>query len=281
MDDHATPDKLDLTVYCARAGDHNVLGMSGAVSIGRALSKRLGMPVHTIGHPEHILNAGWETELAAAMPTLSELAEHLDKVLAQGKVPVLALSRCAASLATLPVVMRHRPDTCVVWLDAHPDLNVPETTASGYLGGMALAGPSGLWDSGLGNGLPLANIVLVGARNLDPPEQALVDAEKVHLVPPGSNYLAELRDAIDGRPVYVHLDCDVLEPGILPTDYRVPGGFTLAELHAICEVLSKNALTGLEIAEFENAWSLDGDPVSPKPLLDALEPLVSRLGSAA
>ncbi|WP_444847916.1 arginase family protein [Duganella caerulea] len=47
-----------------------------------------------------------------------------------------ASSRCAASLATLPVVARHRPDACVVWFDAHADLNTPSTTDSGYLGGM-------------------------------------------------------------------------------------------------------------------------------------------------
>lgn len=274
----ARANPISLTVYCAQAGDHNALAMAGAKSMGAALSSRLGIPVKTIGKPGSALNADWKTELGAAMPALSVLARHLDNMFRQRQMPVSALSRCAAALATLPVVMRHRPDACVVWFDAHGDLNTPLTSISGYLGGMALAGPAGLWDSGLGNGLPLANIVLVGARDLDPAEQALVDAGMVKMVPPQGDHLAQLRTALGGRPAYLHLDCDVLEPGIVPTDYRVPGGFTLAELGKLCRVLAEIEIIGIEIAEFENAWSGNGTPASPAPLLDALEPLIARLG---
>jgi arginase family enzyme len=272
--------RLGLTVYCATAGDHNHLAMAGAVSIGSALSKQLGIAAEIIGPPGHVLNAGWEQELKAAMPALSKLAVRLDGLFSRRLAPISALSRCAASLATLPCLMRHRPDACVVWLDAHADLNTPETTPSGYLGGMALSGPAGLWDSGLGNGLPLSSILLVGARDLDPAEQMLVATGMLKRIPPGSGSLARLRSAIAKRPLYIHLDCDVLEPGIVPTDYRVPGGLTLAQLHALCEVLAENELAGVEIAEFENAWGEGEMPVSPSPLLDALDPLLSRLGVA-
>ncbi len=244
--------------------------------MGKALSERLAIFAATIGKPDLALNADWETELATAKPALLALANHLDGLFKNGCVSISALSRCAVSLSTLPVLMRHRPDACVVWLDAHADLNTPQTTLSNYLGGMSLAGPAGLWDSGLGNGLPLANIVLVGTRDLDPPEQVLVDSGAVRLVPVGNDMLTQLRSAIAGRPVYIHLDCDVLEPGIVPTNYRVPGGYSLSELHAACEVLAEAELIGLEIAEFEYAWP-DGTPVSPDALLDALEPVISRL----
>lgn len=207
-----------------------------------------------------------------------ELALHLEGLFSHKLTPLLALSRCAASLSTLPVVMRHRPDACVVWFDAHGDLNTPFTSPTGYLGGMALAGPAGLWDSGFGNGLPLASIILVGVRDLDPAEQALVEAGMLELVPPGGDCLAQLRTALDGRPAYVHLDCDVLEPGIVPTDYRVPGGFTLAELGDLCRVLAEVEIVGIEIAEFESDWAENGLPASPAAMLDALEPAIARLG---
>jgi arginase family enzyme len=244
-----------------------------------ALARRLGIPVTTIGKPATATNAGWASELSAAMPSLLEYSVHLEGLFRDRLVPLSALSRCAVALGSLPVLMRYRPDACVVWFDAHPDLNTPETTTSGYLGGMALAGPAGLWDSGLGNGLPLENIILVGARDLDPAEQVLAESGKVSLIPPKGDYLGRLRTAIAARPVYIHLDCDVLEPGIVPTDYRVPGGFTLAELHAICGLLAENELVGLEIAEFENAWTEGGAPVPPDALLDALDPVISRLGA--
>ena len=40
------------------------------------------------------------------------------------------------------------PDVRIVWLDAHGDFNTPETSASGYLGGMCLAAACGRWDAG-------------------------------------------------------------------------------------------------------------------------------------
>lgn len=90
--------------------------------------------------------------------------------------------------------------------------------------------------------------------------------------------LSQLRRAIAGRPVYIHLDCDVLEPGIVPTDYRVPDGLTLDQLHAICQVLAKEQLVGMEIAEFENAWSESGGTATPDALIEALGPVFASLG---
>jgi hypothetical protein len=180
--------------------------------------------------------------LAAAFDDMGALAKRLDQVFQLGQVPVTALTRCAAAIATLPVVVRHNPEACVVWFDAHADLNTPQTSSTGYLGGMALSGPAGLWRSGLGAGLSVNNIVLVGARDMDPCELALVESGRVKLVPPGvASWQDALAEAVDGRPVYVHLDCDVLEPGIVPTEYRVPGGLSLDDLRGACAALAQMA----------------------------------------
>ena len=266
-----------LTVFQGRAGDHNALGIPGAAALGGQLSERLGLAPVVIGTPEPPLNAGWKRELAEALPALAAVARRFDALLAAGAVPVTASSRCAVSLATLPPVARHRPGTCVVWFDAHPDLNTPATSTTGYLGGLSLSGPAGLWDSGLGSGLGLGDIVLVGARDLDPSERALVDAGAVRLVAPGPDLERRLREAVARRPVYVHLDCDVLEPGIVPTDYRHEGGLSLAELLGTCEVLAVSEVIGLEIAEFEIAWEPGGAPVSPSPVLEAVHPLLQKI----
>jgi arginase family enzyme len=84
----------------------------------------------------------------------------------------------------------------------------------------------------------------------------------------------DLDAAVGDRPVYFHLDCDVLEPGLVPTDYRVPNGLTFAELAAVASRLANNSVVGVEVAEFEGAWAETGDPGNPQPLLDALSPLV-------
>lgn len=269
--------QVGLTIFCGRAGDHNDRAMHGAQSVGEILSDRLGIPATTIGKPEPALNTGWRIELDAAMPMLRSLAAHLDSLLENGSVPLIAMNRCAAAMATLPVVVRHFPEACVVWIDAHADLNTPETSTSGYLGGMPLAAAAGLWDSGLGNGLALQNIILVGARDLDPDEKALINSGKIRYLLPGDSMAEQLRKAIAGKQIYVHLDCDVLEPGIVPTNYQVPGGLTLENLHTVCTLLAENEIIGLEIAEFENAWPEDAEAVSPSALLDALAPLTTRL----
>lgn len=276
---HTLAHDIALTIYCARTGDHNARAMTGALSLGQALSTRLGLAPTIIGQPVAPLYKGWQHDLSDAMPALAALAAHLDKSLELGQAPLLVLNRCAAALATLPALVRHRPDACVVWFDAHGDLNTPETTPSGYLGGMALAGPAGLWETGLGSGLPLANIILVGARDLDPAEQALVDNGQISLIAADRDSPHKLRAALAGRAAYVHLDCDVLEPGSVPTDYRVPGGFPLNEFYALCQVLAEGEIIGLEIAEFEDTWADGNMPVSPNALLDALEPAITRLAA--
>jgi arginase len=263
------------TVFQGRAGDHNDLAIPGARALGEGIARRTGIEPIVIGTPEPSLSAGWLEELKAAFPTLKQVQSRFEDVLTSGAVSIAATSRCAVSLATLPVVAKHHPSVCMVWFDAHADLNTPDVTTTGYLGGLAFAAPAGLWDSGLGAGLGLDQIVLVGQRDLDPFEQDLIDRHGIPLIKPGSDLTAQLRAAIAGRPVYVHLDCDVLNPGIVPTDYVHDDGLSLDDLRACCEVIAEHAFVGIEIAEFQNAWEPGGDPVSPDPLLDALGPLLA------
>lgn len=137
----------------------------------------------------------------------------------------------------------------MVWFDAHADLNTPENTTTGYLGGLALSASLGWWDSGLGGGLDPQNIVLGGTRDLDPAEQEIVDAGMIALAA-GPEMLSELDRLIADRPIYFHLDCDVLDPGIMPTDYSVPGGLTLDDLSRVAARLARNRIVGVEIGEF-------------------------------
>jgi len=267
--------RTEYTVFQGRAGDHNDLAMPGAKAIGEELQRRTGISPTVIGTPEPATNGGWREELDAALPSLKKLQSRFEDVLAAGAVSIAATSRCAVSLATLPAVAKHRPGACIVWFDAHGDLNPPEASPTGYLGGLALAGPLGLWTSGLGAGLGLDQVVLVGQRDLDPYELDLIAKHGIPHIKPGADLVNDLRTAIAGRPVYVHFDCDVLEPGIVPTDYQCEGGLSLEDVRACCEVIAEQDFVGIEIAEFQNAWDADGPPVSPGALLDALQPVLA------
>ncbi|PRW63686.1 arginase family protein [Actinopolyspora mortivallis] len=272
-----------LTVFRGRAGDRNERGMLGARVLGSELARHTGQNSVLIGQSRPVLNTSWETELAAASPELRRLACRYEELLDAGLTPVTAMNRCAAALATLPVLVRHRPDVRVVWLDAHPDLNTPATSATGYLGGMALAGATGMWDSGLGAGLPADNVVLGGVRDPDPPEQRLLDDGVVATVPVGPDMPGRLEELLADHPVYLHLDCDVLEPGILSTEQRVPGGMTLDQLEAVAELLADREPVGLEVAEFQVAEPGSSSTVEASSgaaeLVEALSPLLRELGA--
>ena len=127
-------------------------------------------------------------------------------------------------MTTLPTVLRHVPEARIVWLDAHGDFNTPETTPSGFLGGMCLAAACGRWDAGLGDyaAVDPARVVMTGVRDLD-------GGERVELERAGVGTRAARRGspgALEGDAVYVHLDLDVLDPSVFPAQFPAPGGLS-------------------------------------------------------
>lgn len=272
-----TASRAALTRVAATAGDRNAGGTAGAALLAAALERRLGVPATTVGTARPPLGGSWQEELAAARADLEAVQARFRAVLAAGAAPVTALNRCAVALATLPAVARARPDAVVVWFDGHGDLHTPATTETGYLGGLALAGPLGLWDSGLGSGLATGHAVLAGSRDLDAAELRLLASSDLVLVPPGPAVADELAAAVAGRPVYVHVDCDVLEPGTVPTEYDVPGGLTLADLRACCARLAAGEVVGIEVGEVESRTGAE----DLTPLLDALGPVLDAAGRPA
>ncbi|HMA50667.1 MAG TPA: arginase family protein, partial [Magnetospirillaceae bacterium] len=201
---------LALTLFAGRAGDRNDRAIPGAKKVAEALSAATGLPLGTVGTPQPPLAAGWEIELEAARPGLLELQRRLAAHFAAGARPLTAMGRCASGLGTLPAVAAAHPEAAIVWFDAHGDCNAPRFTTSGYLGGMILTGAAGRWETGLGAGLDLAQMVLVGARDLDPCEKDLIESGTIQLVEAGPGLAERLRGAVAGRKAYVHLDCDVL-----------------------------------------------------------------------
>ena len=107
----------------------------------------------------------------------------------------------------------------VIWLDAHGDLNTPESSPSGNEWGMPLRM---LIDGGA---VDAADVALWGARNLDPPEVEFVAATGIHADP--AAVLARVSE------VYVALDCDVLAPAALVVFMPEPGGPALAEVEQL------------------------------------------------
>ena len=233
---------------------YTAAGMHGASLLARAAADRLQAPLREIGCAEPAVDLGWRESLAKAAPYLRDVAGQVDDLMRHRRLPFIFANRCGASLATIAAMLRHRPDAKIVWCDAHGDFNTPETTVTGYLGGMVLTALCGLWDFGFGAGLSPERIILVGTRDLDAGERKLIAAHGVKVVAAENGSIAADRviEAVGGAPVWLHIDTDVVDPLDLPAEYRVAQGLRPMALRALLRDLVRTSeLVGFELTEFE------------------------------
>jgi arginase len=171
-----------------------------------------------------------EDALAAGLPDVRAAVASADGP------PLVLLGECTLAPAVVAGLRDSHPGLVVVWVDAHGDLNTPETTPSGFLGGMPFAILLG-WckhrlraAAGLEPALPENRAALVGARDLDPGERDAIAASRLVVADDVAGALAGLpADA----PIHVHLDGDVLDPEDSPgVDFPAPGGWRSAHLDA-------------------------------------------------
>jgi arginase len=190
---------------------------------------------------------------------------------------------CSIALTTLPVALRHRPDAKVLWLDAHGDYNTPATTQSGFLGGMCLGGACGEWEHGLADAIPPEGVVLAGVRDLDDGERELLEGSAATVI--GASVvetLVAVKNALDGSPVYVHLDLDVLDPEEFPAQFPAPGGLSSDKLYDLMEALAYDSeLVGLEVTAFEAPQDDDELADAAETAMRVLDPLLDRIAFLA
>ena len=173
----------------------------------------------------------------------------------------------------------------LIFIDAHGDFNIPETTLSGMLGGMPVAIAAGhalhnvRKTTGLAEPLPMSNIVWGGVRDLDPLEadrftQYEVQQFSVQDVRELSANLKKQMDDLADRVdvVYVHIDMDVLDPAEVPGhDLTVADGPSSKDLAAAMTLMFENPKTvALGIASTPS-FNLDPDGVSRQAALNLIE----------
>lgn len=266
---------FELIASRGRLGDRSARTIEGAGQTARALEDRYGLTARYVGVSKPPVDDDWRLSLAEAEPTLRELAAALEDSFQRAPLTVLAANTCSASLATLPVVARHFPDVVVLWIDAHGDFNTPETTRSGYLGGMVLAAACGVWDSGHGSGVDPARTLVIGARDVDADEQALLEAHAVRLVSPTEVDFGSVVSAIGDAPVWIHIDWDAMEPGYVPADYKVAGGLLPHQLQDLFSAIPPGRVRGLELAEFHPGQDDHKNQLAIATVLDIISPLLS------
>lgn len=272
---------IDLIVTQGRVADREARLIEGAARVARALEQRYPVTGRAVGEPAPAADDDWTVSLPQARETLVGLGQAVTASLTGGRLPVLVSNTCSASLATLPVVARERPQAVVLYIDGHGDFNTPETTDTGYLGGMVLSGACGLWDSGHGAGLRTEQAILVGSRDIDEPERELLHKHGVRVIPPKEATAENILDAVGGAPVWVHIDWDVLEPGYVPADYKVPDGMLPTQIRALFEAIPPAQLVGVEVAEFNAPEDEEISAHAVSVILDMIAPVFETAAAHA
>ena len=253
-----------------RTSDRTEGSSRGAKALARLVATQTGGEARMVGSFGEAGARDWSDDLRDSRGCILEAGGQVQDALLDGRMPLLFASDCSICLTTLPVALRERPDAKVLWLDAHGDFNSPDTTPSGFLGGMCLAGACGVWDAGLGETIDSARVVVCGARDIDPGEQKLLEESGVTMVAASEAAIAQVRIALDGSPVYIHLDVDVLDPDEMPAQFPAPGGFDPQTLRDLLEaVMDDCELVGAEVTALEEP---DYAPLA----LEILEPLLEE-----
>jgi arginase len=144
--------------------------------------------------------------------------------------PLVLGGCCCSHIGAVEALAARHGRIALLWLDAHGDLNTPDTSPSGNEWGMPLRM---LLDSGA---VAATDVALVGARNLDPPEKDFIGASGLHT---GEGAVERALEGA-GR-VYVALDVDSLDDGEVASFMPEPGGLSVAEVERLFEDVARSA----------------------------------------
>jgi arginase len=203
--------------------------------------------------------------------TCTRIAEAVVKTLEEGMIPLVLggdHSLAAGSISGVAEFYRRKGQKIgVVWIDAHSDINTPETSLSGNVHGMPLAALLGLGPEPLGNifgyapKIPAENTVLVGVRDIDAAERENLrraGVAKVYTMRDiderGMRTVMEEALAVAGKGTagyHVSLDMDWIDPEDAPgVGTPVRGGATYREAHLAMEILADHGrLLSFEMVE--------------------------------
>ena len=267
---------VSLVLLRCRTSDRTPGAGRGAETLAPLVGKALGVEPRVIGSPGDPRANGYEHDLRDSRGCLLEAGGQVDDALSGGNVPLLLAGDCSICLTTLPAALRHHPEARVLWLDAHGDYNTPDTTVSGFLGGMCLAGACGEWDAGLAEPVPPDRVVLAGVRDLDDGERALLEESPATVIGASTvETLVAVKNALDGAPVFVHLDLDVLDPEHFPAQFPAPGGLHPDKLYDLLDSVTEDCeLVGLEVTAFEAPEDEKARVAAAETAMHVLQPLL-------
>jgi arginase len=269
-------------------------------SLGPAAARLVGLAETLAGLGHQVVDRG---DIAPApsqfRPSrdISHLGNHAEAVsqwveaihdetlaaLADGQRPLLIGGDHSVSMGSVSAVARHVAEegkrVAVLWIDAHPDFNTPQSSPSGNMHGMSLAFLTGnedlarlMHEREFPAILP-TDVSVIGARSIDREEKEAIASAGVRchdmraVDEHGIRYLVQdVLGSIDPVTTHLHVsfDLDVVDPALAPgVGTPVPGGLNYRETHHIMELLHDSGLVGsLDVVELNPMRDIQGQTAS-------------------
>ncbi|MBR4745428.1 MAG: arginase family protein [Clostridia bacterium] len=191
-----------------------------------------------------------------------QLCLYLSKCIKDGVTPFIVGGDHSIGVGVTAYNLKkyRREDLLVVWIDAHTDINTPESSLSHYYHGMPNAISMGLCDKSLSpiqneEVLPGNHLAIIGARSIDEGEKIIIKNHSVNCISALDvrkngieKYIQELKEKTHCKYVQISFDVDGLDPSELTaTGYNIPNGLTRDEVKLIIKTLLDN----FELASFD------------------------------
>ncbi len=179
-----------------------------------------------------------------------------------GFIPLTIGGDHSIALGTISASLSRYKDLNVLWIDAHPDINTPETTLSGNVHGMVTSSLMGYGDNKMlssitDNKLKPKNLYFLGIKDIDDAEIKIIKELNIYSLSINDILLKGFGNAVSGlltkfndKPVHVSLDLDSIDildaPGVgIPSR----GGFDYREIKYITDQISKLNVVSMDVVE--------------------------------
>ena len=210
----------------------------------------------------------WQAEIQSSFELMRMLSAAVREARDAGRFPIVLAGNCNTAVGTIAGL--GASTTGVAWFDAHADFNTPETTTSGFLDGTAVAILTGRCWTQLAatvpgfSAIPDDRVSLIGTRDIDSLEGALLDDSAVTVVSPRRlkeglpKALGSIGEHVDD--IYVHLDLDALDAAVASANkFAVRGGLTLQDMDfALSRIGDGFRITGAALTAYDPEADSDG-----------------------
>jgi arginase len=232
----------------------------------------LGYPVADLGNaevpiPEMVGKKEEVKHLGVVRDVCAEVAGRAGTMVSEGLFPIFLGGDHSIAIGTVSGVANALPGarTGVIWLDAHADFNIPETSPSGNIHGMPLSALTGrghpdlVGIGGEGPSVRTEDVVIVGVRSVDLEERRMLleagvrvyTMKEIDAYGAASVVRRALKDLSHLDRVHLSFDLDVVDPDVAPgVGTPVRGGLTYREAHLVMELVNEAGIvTSLDVVE--------------------------------